>query len=258
DLPVLTSLTPGESLDAYRRRVADDLEENSAAIFAHVGRRPVAFAYPFGAYGADRTNDPGIRDVLREEVARRFVLAFHQDDQANIPLVDTRQERVSLRRLEVENVSGLALLGLINRSAAPEAPQAPNGDPIAVSPPLVKTLPPIPFVKELRQDPLPIPPDNPSRPATVPPRPSPAPAPAPEAIPPVPAVPTTVSTTTPAPAAPGPAQDTTTTTRPPTTSTTAKPTTTTTRPSPTTTRPPTTTTTRPCVRPNGKPCTKGR
>jgi peptidoglycan/xylan/chitin deacetylase (PgdA/CDA1 family) len=238
DLPVLTSLTPGESLDAYRRRVADDLEENSAAIFAHVGRRPVAFAYPFGAYGADRTNDPGIRDVLREEVARRFVLAFHQDDQANIPLVDTSQDRVSLRRLEVEDVSGLALLGLINRSAPPEAPQAPNGDPIAVSPPLEKTLPPIPFVRELRQDPLPIPPDNPSRPA--------------------PAVPTTVSTTTPAPAAPGPAQETTTTTRSSTTSTTAKPTTTTTRPSPTTTtRPPTTTTTTPCVRPNGKPCTKG-
>ena len=253
DLPALTSLAPGESLDAYRRRVADDLEENSAAIFAHVGRRPVAFAYPFGAYGADRTNDPGIRDVLREEVARRFVLAFHQDDQATIPLVDTSQERVSLRRLEVENVSGLALLGLINRSAAPEAAQPPNGEPIAVSPPLVKSLPPIPFVKELRQDPVPIPPDRPSPATPVPSSPSPAPgtAPATEAVPPAPAVPTTVSTTTPTPAAPGPAPVTTTTTRPPTTtSTTAKPTTTTTKP--------TTTTTRPCVRPNGKPCTKGR
>lgn len=268
NLPVLTSLAPGESLDRYRQRVADDLEENSAAIFAHVGRRPVAFAYPFGAYGADRTNDPGIRDVLREEVARRFVLAFHQDDQANIPLVDTSQERVSLRRLEVENVSGLALLGLINRSAAPDATQAPDSDPVAESPPLVKTLPPIPFVKELRQDPVPIPPDGPSPATPVPTRPSPVPAPAPatEAVPPAPTIPTTVSTTTtttmPTPAAPGPVTATTTTTTTPTkppatTSTTAKPTTTTTRPSTTTTRP-STTTTRPCVRPNGKPCTKGR
>ena len=254
DLPALTSLASGESLEDYRRRVADDLEENSAAIFAHVGRRPVALAYPFGAYGADRTNDPGIRDVLRDEVARRFVLAFHQDDQATIPLVDTSQERVSLRRLEVENVSGLALLRLINRSAVPEQGQAPSGEKLAVSPPLVKSLPPIPFVKELRQDPVPIPPDMPAPVAPVLPGPSPAPGPAPvtESVPPVPAAPTTVTTTTPAPVTPGPAPGPTTTTRPPpTTSTTAKPTTTTTRPS-------TTTTTRPCTRPNGKPCTKGR
>lgn len=248
DLPVLTSLVSGESLDAYRRRVADDLAENSAAIFAHVGRRPVAFAYPFGAYGADRTNDPGIRGVLREEVARRFVLAFHQDDQATIPLVDTSQDRVSLRRLEVENVSGLALLGLISRSAAPQAGAAPNGDPVAVSPPLVKTLPPIPFIKELRQDPVPIPPVAPSRAAPVRSRPSPVT----ETVPPAPAVPTTLPPTPPAPAEPVPEPVTTTTARPPTTtSTTAKPTTTTTRPA-------TTTTTRRCVRPNGKPCTKGR
>jgi biofilm PGA synthesis lipoprotein PgaB len=133
DLPALTSLAPGESLDAYRRRVADDLEENSAAILAHVGRRPVAFAYPFGAYGADRTNDPGIRAVLREEVARRFVLAFHQDEQDTIPLVDTSQEGVVLRRLEVENVSGMALLHLINRSA--QAAQFPNGE--SDNPPVV-------------------------------------------------------------------------------------------------------------------------
>ena len=246
DLPALTSLATGESLDAYRQRVADDLEENSAAIFAHVGRRPVAFAYPFGAYGADRTNDPAIRDILREEVARRFVLAFHQDDQATIPLVDTSQERVSLRRLEVENVSGLALLRLINRSVAPEPGQAPTGETLAVSPPLVKSLPPIPFVKELRQDPVPIPPHTPSPAAPV--LPGPAPAPATEAVPPAPVVPPTP----PAPTVPEPTPVTTTTTRPPTTtSTTSKPTTTTTRPS-------TTTTTKPCTRPNGKPCSKGR
>jgi peptidoglycan/xylan/chitin deacetylase (PgdA/CDA1 family) len=252
DLPVLTSLAPGESLGAYRERVAEDLEENSAAILAHVGRRPVAFAYPFGAYGADRTNDPGIRDVLREEVARRFVLAFHQDDQDTVPLVDTSQERVSLRRLEVENVSGLALLGLLNRAAGPATAQAPDDDPIAASPPVVKSLPPIPFVAELRQEPVPI-----------------APAPA---VPTTVTTATTVATPTTTPAAPTPATATT-TTAPPTTTTTAKPATTTTRPPTTTTRPPTTTTTakpattttrppttttRPCVRPNGKPCTKGR
>ncbi len=253
DLPALTSLAPGETLDGYRLRIAHDLEENSAAILAHVGRRPVALAYPFGAYGADRTNDPGIRDILREEVARRYVLAFHQDDQATIPLVDTNQERVALRRLEVENVSGLALLGLINRAAGPEAAQAPDGEPIAVSPALVKSLPPIAFAAELRQDPAPIPPATPT-PATAPP--ALKPAPVTETAPSPPAAPTTMTTTAPAPA---PVPPTTRATLPPatTTSTTTKATTATTRPpTTTTTRPPATTTTRPCVRNNGKPCTR--
>jgi peptidoglycan/xylan/chitin deacetylase (PgdA/CDA1 family) len=239
-LPALTSLAPGESLDDYRRRVAHDLEENSAAILAHIGRRPVALAYPFGAYGAERTNDPGIRDVLREEVAHRFVLAFHQDEQESIPLVDTSQDRVSLRRLEVGNVSGMTLLGLINRAAGAGGAQAPDGDSIAVSPPLVQSLPPIPFLSELRNGPVPIPA---AKTAVRPP-----------------AAPTTVTTTT-SPAEPAPPPVTTATTLPATTTST---TTTTTAPTTTTTKPPTTTTTKPpattttttrlCVRPNGKPC----
>ena len=242
-LPALTSLAPGESLDGYRRRVEHDLEENSAAILAHIGRRPVALAYPFGAYGADRTNDPGIRDVLREEVARRFVLAFHQDEQDSIPLVDPTQERISLRRLEVENVSGMALLGLINRAAGPGEAQAPGTVPLAESPPVVESLPGIPNVAELRQDPGPVLPDPPRRSA---PSPAPNPAPATETRQPLPSVPTTVATTT-LSSAP---ETTTTTTSPPSTSTT-KPTTTATS---TPAKPPTPT--QPCARSNGKPCNK--
>ena len=117
ELPALTSLAPGETLSGYRERVRADLAGASAAIEEHVGRRPVAFAYPFGAYGADRTNDPAIRDVLREEVASHYGIAFHQDDQDSIPLVDAGQDRLGLRRLEVENWSGLELLERIGQSA---------------------------------------------------------------------------------------------------------------------------------------------
>ena len=69
-LPALTSRANGESPDEFRARIREDLGKASAAIDAHVGQGPVAFAYPFGAYGADRTNDPAIADILREEVAR--------------------------------------------------------------------------------------------------------------------------------------------------------------------------------------------
>ena len=271
-LPVLTSLAPGESIGQYRLRVRDDLEENSAAILAHVGRRPVALAYPFGAYGAERANDARIRDVLRQEVAARFALAFHQDGQGSIPLVDTSQDRVGLRRLEVGNWSGATLLKRINRAAEP-ADHGKAADPDVVVPPVVTALPTIPFLPELRQDPAPIPPEStfrappakaapvrtPSPGRTPAPDPAPAPAPAPIATP-APGEATTpapTTTQTPTPIAPFPAP--TTTTRPPTTTTTVpRPTTTTTRPKPTTTttKPPPTTTTTICLRGNGKPCNK--
>src|SRR5437764_9682108 len=56
NLPRLTSLADGESLAAYRRRVVTDLDQADRALTELAGRRPVAFAYPFGAYGADRVN----------------------------------------------------------------------------------------------------------------------------------------------------------------------------------------------------------
>ncbi|MCA1845163.1 MAG: polysaccharide deacetylase family protein, partial [Actinobacteria bacterium] len=117
-LPALTSLEPGESLDAYRARIREDLDRNDAAIEDHTGHEPVAFAYPFGAYGGDRTNDPGIRAVLSEEVSRRYAVAFQQDEQDSIPLLDPAQDHTTLRRLEVGDWSGADLLARIAQAAA--------------------------------------------------------------------------------------------------------------------------------------------
>ncbi|MGH2704779.1 MAG: polysaccharide deacetylase family protein [Actinomycetota bacterium] len=116
-LPALTSLAPGESLDAYRARVRADLGEAAADIRRHTGRTPVALAYPFGAYGADRTNDPRVRRVLREEVARRYRLAFHQDEQEGVPLAACRGDLLGMRRVEVGDWTGTQLLSRIARSA---------------------------------------------------------------------------------------------------------------------------------------------
>ena len=118
-LPALTSLARGESLEEYRLRVREDLRESGDAIENHIGRRPVAFAYPFGAYGADRNNDPAIIDVLREEVAREYQLAFQQDDQDTVPVLTPDQDHLLLRRVEVENWSGIQLLQRIDRAARP-------------------------------------------------------------------------------------------------------------------------------------------
>jgi peptidoglycan/xylan/chitin deacetylase (PgdA/CDA1 family) len=126
-LPALTGLKPGESLDQFRRRVGSDLDKASSAIASHIGHRPSAFAYPFGAYGAERTNDPAIRDILREEIAKRYRVAFEQDEQDSIPLLNADQDHLLLRRLEVGNWSGSELLDRIGRIAGRNPAPGPDG-----------------------------------------------------------------------------------------------------------------------------------
>ena len=117
-LPALTSLTPGESLAAYQSRVADDLDTSVGAIEEHVGAAPQAFAYPFGAYGAERVNDPRLRSVLANELRQRFELGFEQDDQGSVPLTGCSGDALLIRRLEVGDWSGTQLIDHLGEMAA--------------------------------------------------------------------------------------------------------------------------------------------
>ena len=216
-LPKLTSLAPGETIDEYRARVRRDLAKSSAALEEHTGRPPVAFAYPFGAYGADRTNSAAIAEVLREEVDRRYALAFHQDEQESVPLVTPDHDPVRLRRLEVGNWSGVGLLRQIK--AAADRTLKPMADPPA--PTFPDQAGPEP-VQSKKVDPVEEPPASPTgAPAPVPRITVPAvrvpAAPITTVAPPVtpvaPPAPTSPPTTIRVPAPPPPAP-TTTTTRP--------------------------------------------
>jgi peptidoglycan/xylan/chitin deacetylase (PgdA/CDA1 family) len=148
-LPKLTSLAPDESIEEYRARIHDDLATASAEIEEHTGRRPVAFAYPFGAYGADRSNDPAIIDVLREEVAAQYAVAFQQDEQETVPLLTPDMDLLRLRRVEVENWTGLQLLQRIARAMPSQGPgddDAPDSVGELALPPLGGPAPPRPEV----------------------------------------------------------------------------------------------------------------
>lgn len=112
-LPKLTSLTKGETISAYRQRITADLDRADAELVRLSGRRPVAFAYPFGAYGAERTNDPRIAAVLRRVLGKRYALAFEQDDQKTVPLATCVSPRLKIRRLDVRPWSGSQLLSLL-------------------------------------------------------------------------------------------------------------------------------------------------
>jgi hypothetical protein len=119
-LPVLTSLAPHEDLEDYRLRVEQDLRRASEAIESHVGVRPVAFAYPFGAYGgiydSDRHNHPRIGSALRT-IARQYSIAFDQDDQLSWGLAACEDDPFHLHRLEVGDWSGRELVDRISKAA---------------------------------------------------------------------------------------------------------------------------------------------
>jgi len=117
-LPALASLEPGETIAAYTHRVQMDLTDASTELQKETGQRPVAFAYPFGDYGAERTNDSHIEGVLASAVRRNYELAFEQDDQLTVPLVVCSDDLLRLRRIDVGHWSGRDLLRRLKRAAA--------------------------------------------------------------------------------------------------------------------------------------------
>ena len=117
----MTSIESGETIEEYRRRVGSDLADASSAILSHAGDRPVAFAYPFGAYGTGydhRTNDPRLGPILHQAVASDYEIAFDQDDQASWGLTGCDADPYHLHRLEVGDWSGRTLLTRISSAAA--------------------------------------------------------------------------------------------------------------------------------------------
>ena len=54
---------PGESLEDYTRVLTDDLQRNQDAIAAAIGKPPQVFAWPYGAYPADKSADPILKAV---------------------------------------------------------------------------------------------------------------------------------------------------------------------------------------------------
>lgn len=117
ELPALTALEDGEDLEDFRFRIRRDLARAAASIEARTGVAPATFAYPFGAYGAERTNDPAIAAIVAEEVGRVHSLALHQDGQDAPRLVTSCDQPLQLRRLEVGDWPGIQLVRRIADAA---------------------------------------------------------------------------------------------------------------------------------------------
>lgn len=117
EFPVLTSRADHEDRGEWVERVTADLDRADRAIRESTGRRPVAFAYPFGAWGVDRTNDPAIVWGLAAILQERYALAFHQDDQEDLVLAGPSDLPLLIRRLQVGDWTGAELLEQISAAA---------------------------------------------------------------------------------------------------------------------------------------------
>ena len=126
ELPALTSLAVGETFEMWVARVEADLDRSITEIERNTGQHPVAFAYPFGAWGSDdRVSEPRVGDALRWMVASRFSVGFVQDDQATWTLSQCRDDALALRRLEVGPWSGRELLSQLTLAANTAVEQGP-------------------------------------------------------------------------------------------------------------------------------------
>ena len=100
---------PGESLDAYRRRVATDLDQAQALLAREGGSEPIAFSYPYGDWGQHDAGS-GASGALAAALRVRFQLAFDQDGQSGWRFALSGDDPLHIHRLSVEDWSGPELL----------------------------------------------------------------------------------------------------------------------------------------------------
>jgi peptidoglycan/xylan/chitin deacetylase (PgdA/CDA1 family) len=107
---------PGESLQAFARRIASDLDRNQTLLERLTGRQPVAFAYPFGDWGEKAPR--GVAEAVRQVLDSRVELAFDQDGQEVWRPVLPGDDGLRLHRLEVADWSGAELLARLEAGHA--------------------------------------------------------------------------------------------------------------------------------------------
>ena len=91
-----------ESLSQFRTRAAAEYR-NARTVAEKIANRPVvAFAWPFGAYGADtRTNDGRVAAINLDEARRVYSLGFNEDGQTTFRLLTKETDPMRIARFEI-------------------------------------------------------------------------------------------------------------------------------------------------------------
>ena len=91
-----------ETLSQFRTRAAAEYR-NARTVAEKIANRPVvAFAWPFGAYGADtRTNDGRVAAINLDEARRVYSLGFNEDGQTTFGLLTKETDPMRIARFEI-------------------------------------------------------------------------------------------------------------------------------------------------------------
>jgi peptidoglycan/xylan/chitin deacetylase (PgdA/CDA1 family) len=91
-----------ETIGGFRTRVAHEYVDAHHAAQTISGVPPVAYAWPFGAYGADhRTNDDRIDHVNTDEARNVYAISFNEDDPDAYVASTRSTDAMQLRRLRI-------------------------------------------------------------------------------------------------------------------------------------------------------------
>jgi peptidoglycan/xylan/chitin deacetylase (PgdA/CDA1 family) len=114
-----------ESLGQFRSRAATEYRNARQAAEKIANRPVVAFAWPFGAYGADtRTNDRRIAAINLDEARRVYSLGFNEDGQTTFGLLTRATDPMRIARFElVPTLSPRQLFERLELAIAASAPE---------------------------------------------------------------------------------------------------------------------------------------
>ena len=114
-----------ETLSEFRSRAAAEYRGARVAAEKIANRPVVAFAWPFGAYGADtRTNDARVAAINLEEARRVYSLGFNEDGQTSFGLLTRDTDPMLISRFEiVPTLSPRQLFERLELAIAASAPE---------------------------------------------------------------------------------------------------------------------------------------
>jgi peptidoglycan/xylan/chitin deacetylase (PgdA/CDA1 family) len=114
-----------ETLAQFRRRAAREYRDAREAAEKIAHRPVVAFAWPFGAYGADtRTNDARLAGINLAEARRVYSLGFNEDGQTTFGLLTRATDPIRIARFEiVPTLSPRQLFERLELAIAGSAPE---------------------------------------------------------------------------------------------------------------------------------------
>ncbi|MDX6599141.1 MAG: hypothetical protein QOE87_3028 [Gaiellales bacterium] len=125
-LSALRSVGGGlETLGQFRSRAAAEYRNARTAAEKIANRPVVAFAWPFGAYGADtRTNDGRVAAINVDEARRVYSLGFNEDGQTTFSLLTKETDPMRIARFEmVPTLSPRQLFERLELAIAASAPE---------------------------------------------------------------------------------------------------------------------------------------